>query len=123
MSLFKIILILAGTLSLAIGVIGIFVPGLPTTPFLLLTAGLYMRSSERLYRQLIGNRVLGPYISDFYEKKGMSKRAKISAIGTMWVMIALSNTFLIEALAVKLMVVALGIIGTIVMGWVIATVR
>ncbi|MBW6479367.1 MAG: YbaN family protein, partial [Bacteroidales bacterium] len=64
MTLKKILFAFLGTLSLILGVIGIFVPGLPTTPFLLLTAGLYMKSSERLYKLLISNKYLGPYILD-----------------------------------------------------------
>ncbi len=59
MSFLKSILILLGTLSLCIGVIGIVVPGLPTTPFLLLTAGLYIKSSDKLYTKLISNRLVG----------------------------------------------------------------
>ena len=53
MNLFKVILIALGTLSLCIGIIGIIVPGLPTTPFILLTAGLYINSSDRSYQKLI----------------------------------------------------------------------
>jgi len=118
----KIILILLGTLSLIIGVIGIFVPGLPTTAFLLLTAALYMRSSEKLYRKLLTNRILGPYILEFQSKKGMTKRTKLRAIGTMWFMIAISSYFFIEPLNIKFIVISLGIVGTIVMGFIVRTV-
>jgi uncharacterized membrane protein YbaN (DUF454 family) len=117
----KILLILLGTLSLIIGVIGIFVPGLPTTAFLLLTAALYMRSSERLYRKLLSNRILGPYILEFQSKKGMTKRTKLHAIGTMWFMITISAVFFIDPLNIKLIVISLGIIGTIVMGFIVPT--
>jgi uncharacterized membrane protein YbaN (DUF454 family) len=65
MNLLKIVLILLGTLSLVIGVTGVFIPGLPTTPFLLLTAGLYVRSSEKLYQSLITNRYFGTFIREF----------------------------------------------------------
>jgi len=117
----KTILILLGTLSLIIGVIGIFVPGLPTTAFLLLTAALYMRSSEKLYRKLLSNRILGPYILEFQSKKGMTKRTKLQAIGTMWFMITISSVFFIDPLNIKLIVISLGIIGTIVMGFIVPT--
>ena len=83
MSLVKIILIVLGTLSLGIGIIGIVVPGLPTTPFLLLTAGLYVKSSDRLYQKLISNRYVGSYILEYQANKGMTKRAKLYAIGLM----------------------------------------
>ncbi len=116
MNLLKILWALLGTLSLLLGVLGIIVPGLPTTPFLLLAAWLYLKSSERLHRKLLSNRVLGQYILDFQEKKGMTRRAKIHAIGTMWVMITISCVFFIKSLTAILVVVGFGIIGTVVMG-------
>ena len=117
----KALFIFLGTLSLAIGIIGIFVPGLPTTAFLLLTAALYMRSSERLYNMLLANKILGPYILEFRKNKGMTKRMKIHAIGTMWFMITLSCVFFIEPLNIIYLVITLGIIGTVVMGWIVPT--
>lgn len=122
MSFVKIILIVLGTLSLGIGIIGIVVPGLPTTPFLLLTAGLYVKSSDRLYQKLISNRYVGSYILEYQANKGMTKRAKLYAIGLMWAMITLSCLLFIHTLSIKLVVVAVGVIGTIVMGFVVPTV-
>jgi uncharacterized protein len=122
MILKKIILIILGSISLVIGVIGIFVPGLPTTVFLLITAALYMRSSDKLYQKLLANKILGPYITDFQVNKGMTRRTKLHAIGTMWFMIAVSSFFLIEPLNIKLIVITLGIIGTIVMGFIVRTI-
>jgi Uncharacterized protein conserved in bacteria len=122
MSLVKIILIVLGTLSLGIGIIGIVVPGLPTTPFLLLTAGLYVKSSDRLYQKLISNRYVGSYILEYQANKGMTKRAKLYAIGLMWAMITLSCLLFIHPLSIKLVVVAVGAIGTAVMGFVVPTV-
>ena len=121
-NLIKIVLIVLGTLSLGIGIIGIVVPGLPTTPFILLTAGLYIKSSDRLYQKLINSRLIGPYINNFRKNKGMTKRAKLSSIGIMWLMIAISCFFLIEPLTIKLIVALLGMIGTFVMGYLVPTV-
>jgi len=118
----KILWIVLGTLSLVIGAIGIVVPGLPTTAFLLLTAWLYLKSSDRLYQKLISNKYLGPYILDFQERKGMTKRTKVHAIGTMWVMITISCVFFIKSLTVILFVIGLGIVGTVVMGFIVRTV-
>lgn len=123
MNLIKAILIILGTLSFCIGVIGIVVPGLPTTPFLLLTAGLYVRSSERLYSKLISNRFLGSYILAFSRKKGMTIKAKYVAILTMWTMIAISCVFFIQLLPAQLAVVTIGIIGTFVMGFIVPTIN
>lgn len=122
MSPLKMIWIALGTLSLVIGAIAIVVPGLPTTAFLLLAAWFYLKSSERLYQKLLSNKYLGPYIKDFQEKKGMTKRTKVHAIGTMWVMITLSCVFFIKSLTVIVFVIGLGIVGTVVMGFIVRTV-
>ena len=119
----RIIFIILGTISLAIGIIGIFVPGLPTTAFLLLTAALYMKSSDRLYRKLMSNKILGPYITEFHNNKGMTRKTKIQAIGTMWFMICISCIFFINPLNIKFFVISLGIAGTVVMGYIIPTVE
>ncbi len=121
MNLLKVILIALGTISLCIGVIGIFVPGLPATPFILLTAGLYMRSSGKLYHLLITNKYAGSHILKFQLNKGMSKRLKLYSIGTMWIMIVISCAFFITPLAAILLVLAMGLIGTVVMGLIIPT--
>lgn len=118
----KAILITAGTISLGLGIIGIFVPGLPTTPFLLLTAGLYIRSSGKLYQKLIDNRIVGPYILEFHTNKGMTKKAKLFAIATMWFMILLSCILFISLTSLIILVATIGVIGTIVMGWIIPTI-
>jgi len=78
------LLITAGTISIGLGIAGIFIPVLPTTPFLLLAAACYMRSSERLYRRLLNNKVLGTYICNYIEGKGMSLRAKAITLLLLW---------------------------------------
>ncbi|MGC9330670.1 MAG: YbaN family protein [Bacteroidales bacterium] len=90
----KAILILLGSISLFLGVLGIFIPGLPTTPFLLLSAGLYIHSSPKLYNMLITNILLGPYITNFQRNKCMTLSLKIYSISLMWIMITLSCVFL-----------------------------
>jgi len=119
----KIIFIILGTISLGIGITGIFIPGLPTTPFILLTAGLYMRSSERLYQWLLSNRHIGPYISEYRRNKGMTVRVKLASIFMMWAMILFSGFFFLESLTSRLILAGVGIAGTLVMGFIIPTVR
>lgn len=80
----KYVLLFLGFLSLACGVVGIFVPLLPTTPFLLLAAALFFRSSPRAYKWLLGHKRLGPYIRDFRENRSMPLRAKIIALSLLW---------------------------------------
>jgi uncharacterized membrane protein YbaN (DUF454 family) len=119
----KPILIFFGTVFLFLGIAGIFIPGLPTTPFLLLTAGLYVRSSGKLYRNLIKSKFIGSYITDFQRDKGLTLASKLYSISTMWIMILISNVLLVESLQAKLIIIGAGIIGTIVMGFIIPTVR
>ncbi|MGA9225482.1 MAG: YbaN family protein [Mesobacillus sp.] len=83
----KAFLITVGTLSIGMGVIGIVVPLLPTTPLILLGAVCYVRSSEKLYQKLIKNKWLGAYIKDFYEKKGISRKNKVLSLSLMWLSI------------------------------------
>ena len=83
----KVLYILFSTLSLALGIIGIFLPLLPTTPFLLLTAALYVRSSPRLYNRLLHHKYLGSYIRNFRENKAIPLRAKIISVSLIWITI------------------------------------
>jgi len=86
----RILLLVAGTLSVALAVLGIFLPLLPTTPLLLLAAWCYARSSERFYRRLLANRWLGPYIRNYREGRGMTEKAKASSIGLLWVVMLMT---------------------------------
>lgn len=81
---------LVGSISLAIGVLGIFVPGLPTTVFLLIASYCYARSSRRLYVWLMTHRVLGPYIHNIRHNRAMPRRAKWLATIMLWLTIGLS---------------------------------
>jgi len=123
MNLIKLVLISLGTISLCLGIIGLVVPGLPTTPFLLLTAGLYIRSSDKLYQKLITNKVVGYYMAEFNIKKGMTFKTKFLAITIMWVMILISCLLLIQNIPLKIIVMLTGVIGTLVMGIIIPTIN
>ena len=105
------LLIVAGTMSIAIGIIGIFVPILPTTPFLLLAAACYMRSSERFYHWLINNRLFGAYIRNYLEGRGMSLKIKIFTVVLLWTTIGISACIVTQNMVVRivLMLVAIGV--------------
>lgn len=79
-----------GWSSVALGVLGIFLPMLPTTPFLLLAAACFVRSSRRVYVWLVTHPRLGPWIRDYLDGQGIPLRAKAWAIGLMWASILLS---------------------------------
>ncbi|WP_028857689.1 YbaN family protein [Psychrilyobacter atlanticus] len=80
----RYLMIGGGFLSLLLGTLGIFLPLLPTTPFLLLSASLFSKSSEKFHRKLMGNKILGEYIYNYSEKKGLKRREKIISLGTLW---------------------------------------
>jgi len=86
----RIILVIIGTLLLGLGVIGIFLPLLPTTPFLLLAAACYTRSSPRLYHWLIHHHWLGQYIHNYREHRAIKLRAKVSTLALLWLTIGVS---------------------------------
>ena len=103
------LLIGAGTLSTGLGIIGVFVPILPTTPFLLLAAACYMRSSERFYRWLTNNRIFGAYVRNYIEGKGMPTRIKVFTILLLWLTIGLSITFAVQNSVVRIILISIAI--------------
>jgi len=80
-------LLLCGTLSLGLGLLGIFVPLLPTTCFLLLAAWCYARSSQRLYDRLLNARLIGPYLRRYRDSRVIPPKVKIAALVMMWITI------------------------------------
>jgi len=86
----RALLIAAGTVSLVFALIGIVMPVLPTTPFLLLTVACYCRSSERLYRWLINNKWFGEYIRNYQEGRGIPLNTKVFALVVLWTTISLA---------------------------------
>jgi uncharacterized membrane protein YbaN (DUF454 family) len=103
----KYLLIAVGTLSVALGFLGIFLPLLPTTPFLLLAAACYIRSSQRFYCWLINNRYFGKYIRDYREKGGIPLKLKVYVISLMWVVMAATAIFVIDLLVVRILLVVI----------------
>ncbi len=76
-----------------------------------------------MHDKLLASRVVGRYIRDFYDKKGMTWKAKLGAILTMWVMISLSTLLFIDAETVEYIVIGLGLVGTTVITFIIPTVK
>jgi uncharacterized protein len=111
-SVLKALLLVAGTISLTLGAIGIILPILPTTPFLLLSAACYLRSSERMHKWLLGNRWFGEYIRNYQEGKGIPLKTKIVAMSVLWVAIIYSAFFALDEVLVAqvaLLLIALGV--------------
>lgn len=122
MNVTKLLFILLGTLSLFVGLLGIIIPGLPATPFLLITAGLYAKSSQKLYNRLISNKIIGPHILEFRKSRGMTLKLKLISIFTMWIMTAISVIFYLEDPVMKVMIPAFAFLGTLVLLFIVRTV-
>ncbi|MFT3738556.1 MAG: YbaN family protein [Breznakibacter sp.] len=108
----KLIWIILGTVSLALGVIGIVVPGLPTTPFLLLTAILYLNGSSRLHNWLLNHKVFGHYLRNW--KKGINPRSVATTLVLMWAMVIASVCWTIDRRSVQITVLLAAVVGTFV---------
>ncbi|MFW6105106.1 MAG: YbaN family protein [Chloroflexota bacterium] len=105
----RTLLIAAGTLCTGLGIIGVVVPILPTTPFLLLAAACFMRSSERFYQWLINNRIFGAYVRNYIEGRGMPIRIKIFTIFLLWLTIGLTITFAVQDIAIRIVLICVAI--------------
>jgi len=92
----KIVLALLGLISLGLGIIGAFLPLLPTVPFVLLSAYLFAKSSDRLHNWLLNHRIFGQIIRDFREERGISIWGKVTAIGMMWISNIISICFIVN---------------------------
>ena len=97
-----------GIISVGLGTAGIFLPLLPTTPFLLLAAACFIRSSDRLYQWLLHNRWFGSYIRNYREKRTLPLRAKVTALVLLWTTMTYSVFILLRhwALRVLLLLIA-----------------
>lgn len=96
-----------GFVSVVLGIIGIFLPVLPTTPFLLLAAAMFFRGSPRAYLWLMNHPRLGPYIKSFREDKSIPLRIKIIAISTLWLTAIHCSLFIFPWLWLKLAMILL----------------
>jgi len=115
---FRVILVVLGTVFVIAGVIGIFLPILPTTPFMLLAAWCYARSSTRFYNWIMNNKVFGPIIREWRQYRSIPRRAKITALILMPSTFGISIIFFVPIFWVQLM---LGVmcIGMMIFMWLI----
>lgn len=103
------LLIAAGSLALGLGIIGVFLPVLPTTPFLLLAAACYVRSSPELYDRLLRSRWLGKYIRDYREKRGIPATTKVLTISALWLTIGYSALFVVDGPVVRILLLLIAL--------------
>jgi hypothetical protein len=109
----RALLIIIGTISLVIGIIGIFIPLVPTTPFLLITAACYARSSERFYNWLLCNKLVGNYIKNYREGKGVALNIKIITLSLLWTTIVFSALFVVSTLLIRIVLIIIAVAVTV----------
>lgn len=105
----KLLLIAAGTFFVGLGFVGIFLPLLPTTPFLLLAAVCYSKSSGRFYNWLLRNSLFGQYIRDWREGRGLPIKTKIISIALLAPTIGYSILFVVPNILVKFLLALLAL--------------
>lgn len=95
--------------SLGIGVIGIFLPLVPTTPFLILAAACFVRSSKRLHDALMSHRHLGPYIRNYREHRGLTRGSAAATLALLWATLGASAFLTPVTLTVRVLLLAVGV--------------
>ncbi len=109
----SVLLMAGGTVCVGLGLVGTIVPILPTTPFLLLAAACYLRSSKRLYRWITTNRLFGEQLRRYREGEGLTKKVKGRALVVLWLGLVSSSLFAVPAklwwIHLLLLVVGIGV--------------
>ncbi len=107
----KYLLITLGIISLGLGLLGIVTPGLPTTPFILLTGVLFAKSSPKLHKKLQDNKLTGSYLNRM--KNGVGIKTRIFSITFMWCMVSFTAFYVFDYGTMRFVMIGLGVIGTI----------
>ena len=102
--------LIAGTICVVLGAIGIVLPILPTTPFLLAAAACYYKSSKKMHKWLLNNKWFGEYIRNYTEGKGLAKKTKITALTVLWATISLSMVFMLHMILPANLVIPLQLV-------------
>ncbi|MBN1682816.1 YbaN family protein [Candidatus Bathyarchaeota archaeon] len=107
----KGVFFLFGAVFLILGVIGVIIPILPTTPFLLLSAACFYKSSKRMHSWMFNNRWFGDYIRNYSEGKGISLKAKLFTLSLLWILILYSILMVVDNLFIQiiLLIIAIGV--------------
>jgi hypothetical protein len=111
----RIALTVIGTISVALAVVAALLPVLPSTPFVVIAAVCYGRSSDRLYRRLMSSRIIGENYRNLRTGRGLPLRVKLSALMLAWLMLGFAALFLVENPLIKGFLIALAVVKTVVM--------
>lgn len=107
-SVIRFAYLVSGFLLVAIGIIGIFLPLLPTTIFLILASACFVKSSPKANEWLKNNKYLGPYIKNYQDKTGLTIKSKIFTIIFLWLSIGISAFYLINEFHIRILLLAIG---------------
>ena len=105
----RVMLAAAGTVCVGLGILGLFLPVLPTTPFLLLAAACYARASTRFYNRLLNNRVFGPSIREWRRYRSIPYRTKLIAIALIGLTLTSSIVFFVRSPVLQIALAGLGV--------------
>lgn len=106
----KILLMTIGSISLVLGFIGVFLPVIPTTPFVLVSLACFMNTSEKMHHFVMTNKHLGPYARAYANGEGIPKRAKLKAVFLIWITIGFSVIFVLDKLPLRIMLLVIATI-------------
>lgn len=109
----RYLLIIAGMISVFLAFLGIFLPLLPTTPFLLLAAFLFSKSSDKFYNWLINNKLFGSFIKNYREGKGVSRQAKFISLTSLWLVIGSTAIYAVQNIYIKILLLIIATAVTI----------
>lgn len=105
----RMVFISVGSICVGLGLIGIFLPILPTTPFLLVASACYLRASEKCHRWLLHNKFFGNYIRNYIEGKGIPLKTKVLTISILWLSIQLSISFSVSGMWGKISLLTIAV--------------
>lgn len=117
----KIWLNIVGSIAVVLAILGVFLPLLPTTPFLLLASACFARGSTRMHGWLLNNRVLGKYLRDYEQGRGIPRKGKITAVALLWVSLAYSMYRFNSSLLLQALLFVIGVAVTTYLLWFVPT--
>lgn len=107
--LYRLVLIGLGFIFVGLGILGAFLPILPTTPFLLLAAACFARSSKKFYNWLLNHKIFGSYIKNYREQRGITLRGKILSLSIMWLVMGYTAFFAVSNIFVSIIIILIGL--------------
>ena len=114
-NMLKILYQVGGSISIGLAMTGLFLPVLPTTPFVLLAIFLFGKSQPEKIQEIMQHPRLGPFVQDYLDPQGIPLKSKIKALLVLWFSILISVTFFIPLIAIKLLILS---IATLVSIWI-----